>query len=276
MSGSRTAIRRSEVRGQVETPRRRGRGRVPKPHPSARSIASLGSRRASSRRPSAARGGRLSACARGLRVGGQNRYRLSEVESYLQGGGRRSSWFYSARTATRSRQLSAFRRGGRWVEKFQLRGIQHWVPGGPWSSRRAAQEAERRYRDRLEERRTQETCADFAERWLAEWPRPEASTRQLYAQAARRFAADFGPTLLGDVERLCPNLGPRRPPKPLKDHRNDVRGRAQRRSRRVQPVRPTCACRRPDRGPSRRRSTGPRTARCGPASFAVTDPSSAR
>ena len=98
--------------------------------------------------------------------------------------------------------MSAFRRGGRWVAKFQLRGIQHWVPGGPWSSRRAAQEAERRYRDRLEERRTQETCADFAERWLAEWPRPEASTRQLYAQAARRFAADFGPTLLGDVERL--------------------------------------------------------------------------
>lgn len=98
--------------------------------------------------------------------------------------------------------MSAFRRGGKWVAKLQLRGTQHWVPGGPWSSRRAAQEAGRRYRDRLEARRTNETCAGFAERWLAEWPRREASTRQLYAQAARRFAEHFGPTLLSDVERL--------------------------------------------------------------------------
>ena len=98
--------------------------------------------------------------------------------------------------------MSAFRRGRGWAAKFQLRGKQHWVPGGPWSSKRAAQEAERRYRDRLVARRTEETCASFAERWLLEWPRPAESTRRSYAQAVRRFTADFGPTPLGEVERL--------------------------------------------------------------------------
>lgn len=98
--------------------------------------------------------------------------------------------------------MSAFKRKGQWVAKFQLRGEQHWVPGGPWSTRRHALEAERRHRDRLEAHRTNETCASFAERWLVEWPRPEPSTRQLYAQAARRFVAEFGATPLGEVERL--------------------------------------------------------------------------
>jgi integrase len=98
--------------------------------------------------------------------------------------------------------VSAFRRGSEWVAKFQLRGEQHWVPGGPWATKRQAQEAERRHRDRIDARRHSETCASFAERWLAEWPRPQASTRQLYAQAARRFAAEFGSTSLGEVERL--------------------------------------------------------------------------
>ncbi len=98
--------------------------------------------------------------------------------------------------------MSAFKRKGQWVAKFQLRGGQIWVPGGPWATRRQALEAERRHRDRLEARRTNETCASFADRWLVEWPRPQASTRQLYAQAARRFAAEFGATPLGEVERL--------------------------------------------------------------------------
>ncbi len=97
--------------------------------------------------------------------------------------------------------MSAFRRRGDWVAKFQLRGKQHWVPGGPWQTKRQAEEAERRCRDRLEARRTDETCASFADRWLEEWPRPSAGTRRTYA-AARRFAAEFASTPLGDVERL--------------------------------------------------------------------------
>jgi integrase len=67
---------------------------------------------------------------------------------------------------------------------------------------RQAQEAERRYRDRLEARRTDETCASFASRWLEEWPRPETSTQRLYAAAAKRFADHFGPTPMFEVERL--------------------------------------------------------------------------
>jgi integrase len=98
--------------------------------------------------------------------------------------------------------MSAFRRGDRWVSKFQYGGKQRWTPGGPWSTKRQAQEAERRYRDLLEARTTEETCASFAGRWLEEWPRPEASTQRLYAAAAKRFAGDFGPTPLGEVERL--------------------------------------------------------------------------
>ena len=101
--------------------------------------------------------------------------------------------------------MSVFERpkgSGSWVAKFQLNGRQVWVPDGPWSTKTAAREAERRYRDRLDSRATDETCASFAERWLVEWPRSAASTRRLYETAARRFAEHFGPTPIGEVERL--------------------------------------------------------------------------
>jgi integrase len=98
--------------------------------------------------------------------------------------------------------VSVFRRDGRWVAKFQFKGEQIWVPGGPWDTKSSAREAERRERDRLAARRTNETCASFAERWLEEWPRPAESTRRHYAYAVRRFAEEFGPTRLDDVERL--------------------------------------------------------------------------
>lgn len=98
--------------------------------------------------------------------------------------------------------MSVFKRGDQWVSKFQLRGRQHWTPDGPWKTRSAAEAAERRYRDRLLARRSEETCASFAERWLEEWPRAAESTRRHYAIAVARFKAEFGPTFLGDVERL--------------------------------------------------------------------------
>lgn len=92
------------------------------------------------------------------------------------------------------------KRGG-WLAKFERKGKQVWVPGGPWSTKTQARTAERHHRDKLEAQRSTETCAGFAMRWLEEWPRPAAATRQLYRQAAERFAQDFGPTLLGEVER---------------------------------------------------------------------------
>lgn len=99
--------------------------------------------------------------------------------------------------------MSAFKVKGRgWVAKFQLRGEQHWVPGGPWETKRHAQEAERRYRDRIAARLTDETCASFADRWLEEWPRKATSSQRNYERAARAFAKHFGPTPLGEVERL--------------------------------------------------------------------------
>lgn len=98
--------------------------------------------------------------------------------------------------------MSCFRRGTGWVSKFQLDGTIHWTPGSPWPTKTQAQQAERRYRDRLRARRSAETCASFADRWLAEWPRPEPSTQRAYAAAAHRFAEHFGPTPLGEVERL--------------------------------------------------------------------------
>jgi integrase len=99
--------------------------------------------------------------------------------------------------------VSVFKIEGRgWVSKFQYRGKVHWTLGGPWQTKRQGQEAERRYRDRLATRATEETCASFAERWLEEWQRPGSSTRRQYRDASKRFAEHFGPTPLGEVERL--------------------------------------------------------------------------
>jgi integrase len=101
--------------------------------------------------------------------------------------------------------VSTFERpkdSGRWVAKFQLNGKQVWVPGAPWSTETRARTAERRHRDFLEARRTDETCASFVDLWLKDWRRPEASTNRLYAAAAERFADHFAQTPLGDVGKL--------------------------------------------------------------------------
>ncbi len=98
--------------------------------------------------------------------------------------------------------MSAFRRGRGWAAKYVAGARQIWVPGGPFATKRSAQQAEQRHRELLARRRTEETCESFAERWLREWPRPSPGTRHTYARAAHRFAEHFGPTPLGEVERL--------------------------------------------------------------------------
>ena len=102
--------------------------------------------------------------------------------------------------------MTAFQRNGKWAAKFYLRREQIWVPGGPWSTKAAAQTAERRHRERLTARRTDETCASFADRWLEEWPRKSPSTRRHYALAVAKFKAEFAETPLGDVERLSARI----------------------------------------------------------------------
>jgi integrase len=99
--------------------------------------------------------------------------------------------------------VSQFKRGDRWVAKFQLEGRQVWVPEGPWRTKAEARVAESRHRDRLVRGRRHETCAAFASRWLHEWPRDAVSTRRLYARAAGSFAAHFGDTALSDVDRAA-------------------------------------------------------------------------
>lgn len=99
--------------------------------------------------------------------------------------------------------MTAFQRNGKWSAKFVLKGKQVWVPGGPWKTKTQAESAERRHRDLLIARRTEETCASFADRWLEQWPRKAESTRRHYALAARKFKDEFGPTKLGEVERLA-------------------------------------------------------------------------
>lgn len=98
--------------------------------------------------------------------------------------------------------MTTFKRESGWAAKFVLAGKQHWVPNGPWPTKSAAREAERRYRERISARRTEETCASWAERWLEEWPRGASSTQRNYRRAAEQFAEHFGPTPLGEVERL--------------------------------------------------------------------------
>jgi integrase len=101
--------------------------------------------------------------------------------------------------------MSAFERpkgSGKWVAKFQYKGVPRWVPDGPWATKRQAMEAERRHRDFLKARRSSETAASFSERWVSEWARPEASTQRLYAAAVKRFADYFGPTPLREIGRL--------------------------------------------------------------------------
>ena len=103
-------------------------------------------------------------------------------------------------------------------------------PGRPrWATKSAAREAERRYRERRETGGTQETCASFAERWLEEWPRGATSTQRQYRDAMKRFAAHFGPTPLGDVERLSARTWALSVPRYIPQNRShDVRGRSQR------------------------------------------------
>ncbi len=91
--------------------------------------------------------------------------------------------------------MSVFERpkgSGQWVAKFQYKGIPRWVPGSPFESEAAGKAAEELHRERLKRQVSEQTCATWPLLWLDLFPRQAPSTRQLYKQAAERFAADFG------------------------------------------------------------------------------------
>ncbi|MGH2955366.1 MAG: tyrosine-type recombinase/integrase [Solirubrobacterales bacterium] len=98
--------------------------------------------------------------------------------------------------------MSAFKRNGKWVAKFVLRGEQHWTPGGPWDTKKAAEKAERIHRDELGAHGSDETCESFAARWLREWSRASVSTQANYRSCADRFGKHFGEKPLAALKRL--------------------------------------------------------------------------
>ena len=137
-----------------------------------------------------------------MRVGGQNRYRLSEVEAYLS---RQEPSCAPGSIPGQTEGLcsmSVFKRGDGWVAKFQLRGEQHWVPGGPWATKSAAREAERRYRERLEAAEPRRRARGLPSAGWKSGRARATSTQRQYRDAMKRFAEHFGPTPLGEVERL--------------------------------------------------------------------------
>lgn len=93
------------------------------------------------------------------------------------------------------------KRGG-WLAKFEKKGKQQWVPGGPWPSEEQAKAAEELHRQRLNREATNETCRSWADRWLAEFPRKAPGTRAQYRWAAMRFADDFADMPLAEPDAL--------------------------------------------------------------------------
>jgi integrase len=77
-------------------------------------------------------------------------------------------------------------------------GRKRWV--GTFSTRREAREVEREAL-RSSSARGSETCGDFARRWLTDYPREAAASRQTYRYALQRFQEDFARVRLRDLDK---------------------------------------------------------------------------
>jgi integrase len=94
----------------------------------------------------------------------------------------------------------ATRRGKRWTASGYDKALGRKRHLGTFETRRDAVRAEADWK--LRTRQTgQETCGEFAERWMRDYPRPRESTRRTHAEHARRFARDFADVKLTDVDR---------------------------------------------------------------------------
>jgi integrase len=78
-------------------------------------------------------------------------------------------------------------------------GQKRWV--GTYATKREAKRAER---DASFKRGSTEraTCAEYADRWLAEHPRGAAATRRTYGYAVKGFKEHFGKKRLAELDRL--------------------------------------------------------------------------
>lgn len=96
--------------------------------------------------------------------------------------------------------MSIIKRKNRWGVKVTVHGKQHWV--GTFPTRREARLAESKFLAKHKPQHgDRETCAEFVERWLTEFPRPRASTNKLYKSAAAKFVEDFGNRPLDAITR---------------------------------------------------------------------------
>jgi integrase len=77
-------------------------------------------------------------------------------------------------------------------------GRKRWI--GTYATRREAKEAEVEA-TRLSSVQGSETCDDFAERWLADYPRSARATRRTYRYALRQFQKDFARVRLRDLDK---------------------------------------------------------------------------
>ena len=94
----------------------------------------------------------------------------------------------------------AHRRGKSWVATGYNRATKAKRHIGTFGTKKEATNAEADWQ--LRTRPTgRETCDQFAERWMRDYPRPSASTRRTHTERTRRFAKDFEGVKLADVDR---------------------------------------------------------------------------
>lgn len=92
------------------------------------------------------------------------------------------------------------RRGKRWTASGYDKAAGRKKHLGTFDTRKEASEEEATWR--LRTRATgNETCDEFAERWVRDYPRPRASTNRHNAERVKRFAKDFKGVKLADLDR---------------------------------------------------------------------------
>jgi integrase len=80
----------------------------------------------------------------------------------------------------------------------KMLGRKRWV--GTFGTLREAKEAEREAL-RSSSARGSETCGNFARRWLTDYPREAAASRQTYRYALKQFQKDFARVRLRDLDK---------------------------------------------------------------------------
>jgi integrase len=95
------------------------------------------------------------------------------------------------------------KRGNRWVATVYNQRARKKVWVGTFETKGEAREAEGDALKRLKRRggRPTETVAEFAARWMDDYPRAKESTGRHYREQIRAFVRDYGSWLLVDVDR---------------------------------------------------------------------------